>query len=84
MSQNGKGDAPRPFSVSIDTYKSNWDRIFSNNDTCAYSGLPTTQSYSDSKEEYTAVRNSGMFFEFFPGLTGNWEEDKNRWESMKR
>ena len=28
MSQNGKGDDPRPFSVDQDTYTNNWERTF--------------------------------------------------------
>ena len=63
MTQNGKGDAPRPFSVPQETYKSNYERIFGKKeDTCEYSGLPSTQSYDDPTEapfEYIAVRNSG-------------------------
>ncbi len=85
MSENGKGDAPRPFSVDQETYKSNYDRIFGNKDTpCEYSGLPSTQSYSDPREEYLALLTSGMFFELFPSLSGNWEEDKLRWDSVKK
>lgn len=81
----GKGDTPRPFSVDIKTYKNNWDNIFGKkDDTCEYSGLPSTQSYSDPREEYLVVVKSGMFFEFYPGMTGNWEEDKQRWETLKR
>jgi len=46
MSENGKGDAPRPFSVDQETYKSNYDRIFGNKDVmCEYSGLPSASSY---------------------------------------
>lgn len=49
MTQNGKGDSPRPFSVTIDTYKNNFDRIFAKKeDTCEYSGLPSTHSYDDT------------------------------------
>jgi hypothetical protein len=88
MTQNGKGDTPRPLSVTQETYKSNYEHIFGKkDDTCEYSGLPSTQSYDDPTEapfEYIAVRNSGMFFEFYPGLTGNWEEDCVRWLSIKR
>jgi hypothetical protein len=88
MTQNGKGDAPRPFSVPQETYKSNYEHIFGKKeDNCEYSGLPSTQSYDDPTEppfEYIAVRNSGMFFEFYPGLTGNWEEDCTRWTAIKR
>jgi hypothetical protein len=30
--QNGKGDAPRPLSVSWDTFRENWDLIFKSKD----------------------------------------------------
>lgn len=33
--------------------------------------------YIIEKENYDKLLNSGMFFEFYPELTGNWEEDKN-------
>ena len=89
MSGNGKGDTPRPFSVTIDTYKNNFDRIFGKkDDTCEYSGLPSTQSYAEPegnlREEYDATLESGMFFEWFPGLTGEWEQDKERFKSLRR
>lgn len=29
------------------------------------------------KEEYIKVLKSGMFYEFFPQFTGNWETDKD-------
>ena len=46
MSENGKGDTPRPFSVDQETYKSNYDRIFGKkDDMCEYSGLPSASSY---------------------------------------
>jgi len=32
MSNNGKGSAPRPFSVDKETFASNWDRIFMDNE----------------------------------------------------
>jgi hypothetical protein len=86
---NGKGSNPRPFSVSMNTYKNNFDRIFSSKtDTCEYSGLPATHSYANSedihRQEYKKMLDSGMFFETFPGLTGNWEDDKERWKTLKR
>jgi hypothetical protein len=89
MSGNGKGDSPRPFSVTIDTYKNNFDRIFGKKDeTCEYSGLPSTQSYTEPegnlREEYDATLESGMFFEWFPGLTGEWEQDKDRFRVLRR
>lgn len=79
MSTNGKGDAPRPLSVSHETFASNWERAFNN---CEYSGLPNTASYDEPDKEYAEILASGMFWELFPGLTGNWNEDKARWQSI--
>lgn len=31
------------------------------------------------REEYIKVLNSGMFFEWYPHLSGNWEKDKAQW-----
>ena len=31
MSQNGKGDSPRPKSVDYNTWSKNWDNIFKSN-----------------------------------------------------
>jgi hypothetical protein len=91
MSGNGKGDTPRPYSVTIDTYKNNFDRIFGKKDeTCEYSGLPSTQSYADNNpyvalhREYERIMQSGMFFELFPDLTGTWELDKERFRALHR
>lgn len=77
---NGKGDTPRPLSVSQETFANNWDKVFGNQD-CEYSGLPSVSSYG-LDEEYTKLLQSGMFWEMFPGLTGNWEADKMRWGSI--
>ena len=30
----------------------------------------------NTKEEYDQLLKSGMFFELYPELSGNWEEDK--------
>jgi hypothetical protein len=35
MSDGGKGSSPRPFSVSQETYSSNWDKIFKKEDNMA-------------------------------------------------
>ena len=32
----------------------------------------------DYKKEYAGLLGSGMFWEWFPTLTGNWEEDKDQ------
>jgi hypothetical protein len=45
MSQNGKGDTPRPLSVDMETYTNNWERIFGRKDGCEYSGLPSVGAY---------------------------------------
>lgn len=66
---SGKGDTPRPLSVDQETFSNNWDRVF---------GTPK----EDAPEEYTNLLISGMFWELFPGLTGNWVQDKLRWESI--
>lgn len=91
MTQNGKGDDPRPFSVDQETFAQHHEATFGKKipwwerrDICEYSGLPATQSYSDLKDEYLAVLKSGMFFEWYPGLTGDWEEDKLRWGALKK
>ena len=34
------------------------------------------------KEEYLSLLNSGMFWEFYPQLTGNWEKDKKDWRKI--
>ena len=36
----------------------------------------------DFKEEYAKVLASGMFFEWFPDLTGTWEEDKDQFIAL--
>jgi len=83
MTQNGKGSAPRPLSVSNNVYKTNWERIFNNKtEICEYSGLRSVSSYEDSTpvdETYQAMIKSGMFWELFPHLSGTWEIDKEHW-----
>lgn len=63
---NGKGDSPRPMSVDTDTYNDNWERTFGK-----------TKEHPD--KEYKELLNSGMMWEMFPHLTGNWETDKREW-----
>ncbi len=80
---NGKGDTPRPFSVPQKTYASNWERAFGKkNDECAYSGLPSVSSYEAPPPEYITATSADNFFQMFPGLTGNWEKDKSRWNTL--
>ncbi len=42
-----------------------------------------------AKTAYNTLLKSGMFYEFYPQLTGNWDEDKDFWfeeymEQMER
>jgi hypothetical protein len=32
-----------------------------------------------AENEYKELLNSGMFFDFYPALTGDWERDKEEW-----
>lgn len=34
------------------------------------------------KQNYDATLKSGMFFEFYPELTGNWAEDLGKWANI--
>lgn len=34
------------------------------------------------KKEYLELVQSGMLFEFYPQLTGDWERDKEEWEKI--
>lgn len=34
------------------------------------------------KEEYLGLLKSGMFWEFYPQLIGNWERDKSEWRKI--
>ena len=80
--QNGKGDTRRPLSVDQETFSNNWERAFGKNETCEYSGLRSVASYEESApldETYQAMLKSGMFWEYFPHLSGNWEIDKEHW-----
>lgn len=37
---------------------------------------------NEAKMEYTSVLTSGMFWEFYPELTGVWDQDKNQWQTI--
>jgi hypothetical protein len=80
---NGKGDAPRPLSVDVPTYHTNWERIFGKDTTaCQYSGLLNTEEYMPDPVYLNEVQ-SGMFFEWYPELSGTWEKDQLRWTLLK-
>ncbi len=38
---------------------------------------------SEYERDYTGLLNSGMFYEFYPELSGNWREDKERFIATK-
>jgi len=42
------------------------------------------ENYKTTKKYYTEVLNSGMFFEFYPTLTGDWEIDKVKWKFIHK
>ena len=44
----------------------------------------TEISLKTIKKEYDRLVKSGMFFEFYPQLTGNWRKDKEEWISSYR
>ena len=67
MSQNGKGDSPRPLSVDTGTFGDNWDKIFG------------PKKIKDGHRDYLSELHSGMFFEWYPTLSGDWEKDQTRW-----
>lgn len=74
---NGKGDTPRPLSVDQETFNSNWERAFGEK----------PPKYTEKKRsvideqhsDYLSELHSGMFYEWYPSLTGKWENDKTRW-----
>lgn len=73
---NGKGDTPRPISVDQETFASNWERAFGK----APPPLHEKRSVIDEQKfDYLTELHSGMFWEWYPGLSGKWEEDKARW-----
>lgn len=37
------------------------------------------ESEARAIKEYRELLNSGMFWEFYPALTGDWERDKEEW-----
>lgn len=71
MSEAGKGDAPRPMSVDKKTFDKNFIRTFGNKNEEDVLDL--------FEEDYIAELNSGMFWEWYPGLTGVWSDDKFYW-----
>jgi|GEM_PF-4211613 len=42
------------------------------------------KSYIDMKNKYQLLLMSGMFFEFYPELSGEWVKDKIEWKKIIR
>jgi hypothetical protein len=89
---SGKGDKQRPLSVNQETFSNNWERAFSTQEMCEYSGLPTPATVESiqreinelsnklkAPDEYLASIQSGMFWELYPELSGKWELDAPVW-----
>jgi hypothetical protein len=45
----------------------------------AYFDLIRRNEEEDARVEYRKLLNNGMFFEFYPQLSGVWKDDKNTW-----
>lgn len=73
---SGKGSSPRPISVDQETFTSNWERAFGKS---APITEPKRSVMDDQKFTYMTELHSGMFYEWYPSLTGEWEKDKARW-----
>ena len=71
---NGKGDPPRPMSVSTETYHENFERTF---------GKMPRQDTDLLYESYHKVVGTENFATQYPGLSGIWEQDKLRWELIQ-
>lgn len=73
---NGKGSSPRPISVDQETFASNWEKAFGTR----VPPLEQKRSVIDEQKfTYMTELHSGMFYEWYPELTGEWEQDKTRW-----
>ena len=57
MNENGKGDKQRPLSVDQKTFSDNWERAFSTQEMCEYSGLPTAATVESIQKEITELSN---------------------------
>ena len=85
MTAAGKGDKPRPLSVDQKTYARNWETVFGEkSNQCEYSGLPSISSYDDEYQIFLIEVKSGMFWEWYPELTGVWETDRDRWRNARK
>ena len=80
---NGKGDKPRPLSVTQNKFSDNWDLIFAKKEICEYSGLLSTASYDSIDPTYIILLKSGLFWELHPTLSGIWDQDKDIWNANK-
>ena len=42
------------------------------------------KAYTEMKNKYLLLLRSGMFFEFYPELSGEWVKDKIEWKKITR
>ena len=42
------------------------------------------KAYTEMKNKYLLLLHSGMFFEFYPELSGEWVKDKIQWKKIIR
>lgn len=52
---NGKGDSPRPLSVTQNKFSDNWELIFGKKEICEYSGLLPVSGYDSPQHEKTNI-----------------------------
>lgn len=71
---SGKGDAPRPISVSAERFTENWEKAF---------GKFTRQDTALLHKRYQEIVGTEAFATQYPGLSGIWEQDKLRWELIQ-
>lgn len=82
MSQNGKGHAPRPFSISYEKFSENIERSLNISSKYNISDMTEERLELELFEGYVKLLKSGMLFELYPELTGDWKTDKHNWYAI--
>jgi hypothetical protein len=83
MSQNGKGSKARPLSLSKEEFDKRLENTFGESVVKKYADLSNLRNEVEMFEEYQKLLKSGMFFEIYPDLTGEWQRDKFNWYNIK-
>lgn len=78
MSDGGKGSKPRPFSVSQETYDSNWDKIFGKKKKTESEKFDEQvvmkDEFYDVEEAWDEIENSvGIYDGSLRSNTNNWK-----------